>query len=143
MFVEVVDESCGGLGGIECAEGVEAFDDFPAFFRDGGGHGCFEESGEDGIDTDAVFPVGVGEGFGEAVEGSFCGGVGGLADGWVDGGVAGDEDDVAFAFFHHCWEGCFRAVVGGGVVDLKDLVPCVAFHGAEGLISDDPGGADE
>ena len=143
MLVEMDEKSGDGVRGIQATEGVLLADDFLAGVADGLGHAGFEETGEDDIHADACGADFAGERLREANQPCFRGGVGGLADRRMDGGVAGNEDEVAGAAADHRLEGRLGAAEGTVQVDFELAIPVGFADAGEQLVVAEPGIGDE
>ena len=108
-----------------------------------GGHPRLEEAGEDAVDPDIARAEFLRETFGELDQTGLAGGVGGLSDGRMQGGIGVDLDDVPLAPPHHA--------TGGGAAQRKAPFRFVSrtscqfllLESGEGLISGDAGVVDE
>ena len=100
-------------------------------FGENGRHGCLDVSGGDSIDRDRAACQLSREGFGEADETSFGGGVVGLAGLTSLADYGGDVDDAAPAILDHLGHDGLGEEKGSGEIGGQDIVPVLALH-AEG-----------
>ena len=131
------------LGFTDAAEGDAGGDSVNHLLGEGGEHIGAGDAGGDGVDADVVGAEFAGEGFGEAVDGEFGGGIaaaGGLA-------VKADhrasvQDDAAALSFH---EGCggFGAGKNGFKIEVDDGVEGGFVVVIEGFAGGDAGVVDQ
>jgi biopolymer transport protein ExbB len=84
----------------------------------------FEEAWQNRVDADVMAPVAARQLLGQSQQGGFCGGVCNLPRWRMDGGKAGNENEMAATSFDHA--GQDGGGTGGGTaeVDGHDLIPC-------------------
>jgi hypothetical protein len=123
VIVQVNEELRDGFRGIEAVEDMIVEDLRAAVLGERGSHRSVEEAGQDGIHADAGRAEFAGQRFRETEQAGLGRGVGGLAVGWMQGGAAGDENEVAATCPQHAAGGGGGAGGGPAEVDRHDLVP--------------------
>lgn len=141
--VEMDQEFRDSFGGIEAVEDVVVADLRAAVIGERGGHRGVEEAGQDGVHADAGRAEFAGQRAGETEQAGLGRGVGGLAVGWMQGGAAGDENEVAATCPQHAAGGGGGADGGPAEVDRHDLVPCGFVEPGKRRVTSDARIADE
>ena len=140
-------EEGDGVGDVEVGSGAAERDVLGhgglLVVGEDGGHGRLDVSGGDCIDRDGAAGELPREGFGEADEAGFGGGVVGLAGltGFADD--RGDVDDAAPAVFDHLGHDGLGKEKGPGEVGGEDVVPVLALHAEGEDVAGDAGVVDE
>lgn len=119
LMVEVNDESGHGVDGVETAEAVFGDDIGMPCGRHLAGHGGVEKSRQDDVGADVLEPQFLRQGMGKSDQRGLGGGIGCLTGGGMEGGAAGDEDEVAGAATDHLRDDRQGASEGTVEIDIK------------------------
>ena len=140
-------EEGNGMGDVEvgsdAAKGDVLSHGALLVFSQNCGHGGFDVARSYRVDSDGAAGEFAGEGFCEADESGFGGGVVRLAGlaGFADDG--GDVDDAAPAVFDHLGHDGLSHEEGSGEIGREDVVPVFALHAHGEDVAGDSGVVDE